>query len=217
MMSLREVFQAAQSGKEQKVGGSVLRQASRRLADSNKPNSQRDSTLSNGNENQAPASASSASMSRLTASMKPPSSSSHEPSPSGQPLAASANHSTSGGPATYTVSPTLSTQFQYHTPHLVTGHYHSGLFLPFRTPITQSAQMRTCSKKFKRKSNVSKSLSKDTKNESKHSRTNLPNTISITTTKTSRLRSTDRLNDQTNERQIAFLKPTTHQKTNLFA
>ena len=130
MMSLREVFQAAQMGKEPSKGGSVLRQASRRMAgtgssdlNSNKPvGGQRDSTLSNGggggNDHQTTPSTQSASMSRLTA-LKPPSSSnaagsasSHEPSPN--PIAAasssssSSNHQTPSSqatnPTTYTVN-----------------------------------------------------------------------------------------------------------------
>ena len=66
MMSLRDVFNANQNGKEQKLGGSVLRQASRRLAaDQIKPN-QRDSQI----ETQS-ATPSSASVSKL-GSMRPP-------------------------------------------------------------------------------------------------------------------------------------------------
>ncbi|CAF0727771.1 unnamed protein product [Brachionus calyciflorus] len=93
MMSLKEVFLNNQSSKDQKTGGSVLRQASRRIAnDTGKPG-QRDSTVGN-NEIQ------SASMSRLGnfSSLKPPASNpstpSHEPSP--QPP------STNGTPACVT-------------------------------------------------------------------------------------------------------------------
>jgi coronin-1B/1C/6 len=103
MMSLREVFQSMQSSKDIKTGGSVLRQASRRLAnDPNKLN-QRDSTISitNGGE----PGPTSASMSRLSVNMKPPNSSTssphHEPSP--QP-GSNANHATGNTPATYSVS-----------------------------------------------------------------------------------------------------------------
>ena len=97
IMSLKEVFLANQSSKEQKTGGSVLRQASRRLAnDTGKPG-QRDSTVG-GTEIQ------SASMSRLNmSSLKPPLSNpsnsntpSHEPSPQPQ--------TTNGTPSSYTVS-----------------------------------------------------------------------------------------------------------------
>ena len=102
LMSLRNVF-ASQSNKEPNKGGSVLRQASRRInTDQNKP-ANRDSVISNGEP--APVSAASASMSRLNVAMKPPSSPSssphHEPSP--QPGANNNNH-VSNQPASYTVS-----------------------------------------------------------------------------------------------------------------
>lgn len=106
MMSLKEVFIANQSSKDQKTGGSVLRQASRRIANNNDPSKpgQRDSTISignNGTEMQ------SASMSRLNvSSLKPPLSnpssmttSTHEPSP--QPPANQSNGNVS---TNYTVS-----------------------------------------------------------------------------------------------------------------
>ena len=102
MMSLREVFQSMQSSKDGKPGGSVLRQASRRLGanDPNKLNNQRDSTISITNGGSEPASAS---MSRLSVNMKPPNSSTssphHEPSP--QPGSGNATGNT---PATYSVS-----------------------------------------------------------------------------------------------------------------
>ncbi len=82
MMSLRDVFNASQTGKEIKTGGSVLRQASRRLAtgsDQIKSN-QRDSQVSDGSSTtpstpaqsaQSTSSLSASSISRL-GSMKPP-------------------------------------------------------------------------------------------------------------------------------------------------
>jgi hypothetical protein len=100
LMSLRDVFNASQAGKDPKTGGSVLRQASRRLADSNKPGQRA------GDNEGAPSSSStpSASMSRLSANMnKPPSSSSsspyHEQSPN-----PNQQSSSNSGPSTYTVS-----------------------------------------------------------------------------------------------------------------
>ncbi len=102
-MSLRDVFNANLAVKEQKAGGgSVLRQASRRIGTLDQKN-QRDSTISIGNGDQSSSAAvinsSSASMSRLNvgSGMKPPSS--HEPSP--QPP----TNGTSNGtvPQTYTV------------------------------------------------------------------------------------------------------------------
>lgn len=95
MMSLLDVFMAAQSSKDGGKGGSVLRQASRRLADKNDPNSA--STTQ------------SASMSRLSVNMKPPHSSggsaapSHEPSP--QPPGSASNNGSHvpAAPTTYSV------------------------------------------------------------------------------------------------------------------
>lgn len=108
LMALREVFQASQPNKDNKTtGASVLRQASRRLADqNNKPAGQRDSTLSNGTEPTPTPPTQSASMSRLGSSMKPPSSTTpHEPSPAaGGSSSLSTNHSNSATPSTYTVS-----------------------------------------------------------------------------------------------------------------
>lgn len=86
LTSLRDVFQASQSSKEPQKGGSVLRQASRRIT-TDKPVANGDAAVSNGNGNgtahmQAPAPVVSSSMSRLSASIKPAGSSpSHEPSP----------------------------------------------------------------------------------------------------------------------------------------
>lgn len=108
MMSLREIFQAYQSNKEQKTGGSVLRQASRRVASSalsnsnvnstqstssttsnqsnvnDKPN-QRDSVISNNGHDSAPAANSiqSASSSRLGANL---SANVKQPSPSNETM-----------------------------------------------------------------------------------------------------------------------------------
>lgn len=95
MMSLKDVFLANQSQKEQKSGGSVLRQASRRIAEMGKPG-QRDSANSE---------IQSASMSRLNmSSLRPPLSNpsnsntpSHEPSP--QPQGTNGTST----PASYTV------------------------------------------------------------------------------------------------------------------
>lgn len=93
-----DVFMAAQSSKDGGKGGSVLRQASRRLADKNDPHST--STTQ------------SASMSRLSVNMKPPHSASgstapsHEPSPQPQNVASSSNGSHAPatlGPATFSV------------------------------------------------------------------------------------------------------------------
>lgn len=103
MMSLLDVFMAAQSGKDGSKGGSVLRQASRRLAggvDANKggPNDHHTSTTQ------------SASMSRLSVNMKPPSGGgsnapSHEPSPQpgGTTTNASNGSSSTLGPGSYSV------------------------------------------------------------------------------------------------------------------
>lgn len=103
LMPLREVFQASQPNKDNKTGASVLRQASRRLADQNKPIGQRDSTLSNGNEPTAPSQTQSASMSRLGSSIKT-TTTAHEPSPTGAvgSTSLSTNHSNSAIPSTYT-------------------------------------------------------------------------------------------------------------------
>lgn len=96
MMSLLDVFMAAQSNKEGGKGGSVLRQASRRLADKNDPHST--STTQ------------SASMSRLSVNMKPPHSAggsaapSHEPSPQPPGNASSNGSHGSVAPTTYSVS-----------------------------------------------------------------------------------------------------------------
>jgi coronin-1B/1C/6 len=107
-MSLRDVFNAYQMVKEQKAGGgSVLRQASRRIGALDQKN-QRDSTISIGNGDQSSSAvinSSSASMSRLnvggSASMKPPSTNgSHEPSPQ-PPINGNSNGLTV--PTTYTV------------------------------------------------------------------------------------------------------------------
>jgi hypothetical protein len=108
-MSLREVFNANQLVKEQKAGGgSVLRQASRRIGGNalDIQKGQRDSTISigNGDQSSAAINSSSASMSRLNVtSMKPPSSSanSHEPSP--QPPTNGTNGTSTHIPASYTV------------------------------------------------------------------------------------------------------------------
>lgn len=94
IMSLREVFLASQPGKEPGKGGSVLRQASRRIGGNlNNNNNQtndnkRDSTVINGDSN-------SSSMSRL--SVKP---ASHEPSPQPQ----SNQNQTTTTNASYSVS-----------------------------------------------------------------------------------------------------------------
>jgi hypothetical protein len=105
LMSLRDVFNAIQASKDPKSGGSVLRQASRRLAD--KPGQR-----GGENEGGAPSSSStpSASMSRLSANMnKPPSSSSsspyHEQSPN-----PNQQSSSNSGSSNYTVS---SKNFEY--------------------------------------------------------------------------------------------------------
>merc|ERR1712127_91949 len=102
-MSLRDVFNTMQSTKDVKTGGSVLRQASRRIGGTNGTSNgvassstvnaagQRDSTISIGNAEPA-----SASMSRLIVNMKPTPGGSHEPSP--QP-----GHSNGGTDARYTV------------------------------------------------------------------------------------------------------------------
>lgn len=95
MMSMLDVFLAAQHGKEGSKGGSVLRQASRRLAGDKTGDSAGGSTTQ------------SASMSRLSVNMKPPHSAtgsnapSHEPSP--QPSGATANgsHGTGLAPASF--------------------------------------------------------------------------------------------------------------------
>jgi len=100
LMSLRDVFNASQGNKEPQKGGSVLRQASRRLTpgDQNKP--MRDSVNGGGGgggENgastiMAPPASSTSSMSRLNTSLKPPASSPHhEHSP--QPLGGLATNS----------------------------------------------------------------------------------------------------------------------------
>ena len=107
-MSLREVFNANQMLKEQKAGGgSVLRQASRRIGALDQNKNQRDSTISIGNGNTAAngcesssalsvaqQNSASASMSRLTVAKQPNSSSSnansHEPSPQPPNAAAAA-------------------------------------------------------------------------------------------------------------------------------
>lgn len=94
-MSMLDVFIASQAGKEGNKGGSVLRQASRRLADKNDPHSTATSAVGT----------QSASMSRLNV-MKPPHSAggssapSHEPSP--QPPGTNGTHA-STAPTTYSV------------------------------------------------------------------------------------------------------------------
>lgn len=105
MMSMLDVFLAAQHGKEGSKGGSVLRQASRRLADKTGDSAGGSTTQS-------------ASMSRLSVNMKPPHSAtgsnapSHEPSP--QPSGATANgsHGTGLAPASFSVCSNLS-QFTF--------------------------------------------------------------------------------------------------------
>lgn len=104
MMSLLDVFMAAQSGKDVNKGGSVLRQASRRLADHNK-NGETPSTGGGGHSTTQ-----SASMSRLSVNMKPPQSGSgtpsHEPSPQ-PPGSASSNGS-------HAATPTFSVRYTYY-------------------------------------------------------------------------------------------------------
>ena len=121
LMSLRDLFHTMQ-GNSQKAGGSVLRQASRRITTATNGQS-RESTLSNGATAadssmppptqtppiQSASSVASASMSRLSVNMSAKSTptGSHDPSP--QPgSAGNSNHHSSGTtnttPSTYTVS-----------------------------------------------------------------------------------------------------------------
>ena len=101
LTSLRDVFQASQSSKEPQKGGSVLRQASRRItSDQNKAPGQRDSVngeSTNGTSHlQAPPASNS--MSRLGANvLKPASSASpnHEPSPQPPSMGIASNSSVS--------------------------------------------------------------------------------------------------------------------------
>ncbi len=100
MMSLLDVFMAAQTGKDGSKGGSVLRQASRRLAAGG--------ANADANKDGHGSTTQSASMSRLSVNMKPPSGSasgsnapSHEPSP--QPPGTAPSNGVSA-PASYSVN-----------------------------------------------------------------------------------------------------------------
>jgi coronin-1B/1C/6 len=98
LMSLRDVFNASQGNKEPQKGGSVLRQASRRIATTDQNKSSRDSMngengSTNGSTLMPPPASSTSSMSRLNTSLKPPSSSSPHQENSPQPLGGLATNS----------------------------------------------------------------------------------------------------------------------------
>lgn len=84
---------ASQSGKDGSKGGSVLRQASRRLADKN--------------DSHSTSTTQSASMSRLSVNMKPPQSNSGSTAPSHEPSPQPSNLSNSNGShTTASIAPT---------------------------------------------------------------------------------------------------------------